>query len=51
MPLVALMALCIAPDLIGFGQSGKSDIEYRFAGTFGISLRSLRTLESRRHSS
>ena len=25
------MAHCIAPDLIGFGQSGKPDIEYRFA--------------------
>jgi haloalkane dehalogenase len=24
------MAHCIAPDLIGFGQSGKPDIEYRF---------------------
>jgi haloalkane dehalogenase len=24
-------ARCIAPDLIGFGQSGKPDIEYRFA--------------------
>jgi haloalkane dehalogenase len=30
-PLVAPMAHCIAPDLIGFGQSGKPDIEYRFA--------------------
>jgi haloalkane dehalogenase len=28
---VAPVALCIAPDLIGFGQSGKPDIEYRFA--------------------
>ena len=25
------MAHCVAPDLIGFGQSGKPDIEYRFA--------------------
>jgi haloalkane dehalogenase len=25
------VAHCIAPDLIGFGQSGKPDIEYRFA--------------------
>ena len=30
-PLVAPMAHCIAPDLIGFGQSGKPDIEYRFS--------------------
>jgi haloalkane dehalogenase len=30
-PLVAPTARCIAPDLIGFGQSGKPDIEYRFA--------------------
>src|SRR6266404_5571354 len=27
----APVAHCIAPDLIGFGQSGKPDIEYRFA--------------------
>jgi haloalkane dehalogenase len=30
-PLVAPAAHCIAPDLIGFGQSGKPDIGYRFA--------------------
>src|ERR1700744_1241434 len=30
LPLVAPVARCIAPDLIGFGQSGKPDIEYRF---------------------
>src|SRR5438874_1345250 len=30
-PLLAPVAHCIAPDLIGFGQSGKPDIEYRFA--------------------
>jgi haloalkane dehalogenase len=30
MPLVAPVAHCIAPDLIGFGQSDKPDIEYRF---------------------
>src|SRR5260370_4015816 len=30
-PLVAPTAYCIAPDLIGFGQSGKPDIDYRFA--------------------
>jgi haloalkane dehalogenase len=29
-PLVAPFGHCIAPDLIGFGQSGKPDIEYRF---------------------
>jgi haloalkane dehalogenase len=29
-PLVAPVAHCIAPDLIGFGQSGKPDIAYRF---------------------
>jgi haloalkane dehalogenase len=28
--LVAPVAHCIAPDLIGFGQSGKPHIEYRF---------------------
>jgi haloalkane dehalogenase len=30
LPRVAPVAHCIAPDLIGFGQSGKPDIEYRF---------------------
>lgn len=30
LPLVAAEAHCIAPDLIGFGQSGKPDIDYRF---------------------
>jgi haloalkane dehalogenase len=30
LPLVAPIAHCIAPDLIGFGQSGKPDIAYRF---------------------
>jgi haloalkane dehalogenase len=30
-PSVAPIAHCIAPDLIGFGQSGKPDIAYRFA--------------------
>jgi haloalkane dehalogenase len=29
-PLVAPVAHCIAPDLVGFGQSGKPDIAYRF---------------------
>lgn len=29
-PLVAEVAHCIAPDLMGFGQSGKPDIDYRF---------------------
>src|SRR5262249_37936714 len=29
-PHVAPVAHCIAPDLIGFGQSGKPDIGYRF---------------------
>src|SRR6516162_4804617 len=29
-PLVAPVGHCIAPDLIGFGQSGKPDMEYRF---------------------
>ena len=28
-PLVADVAHCVAPDLIGFGQSGKPDIAYR----------------------
>jgi haloalkane dehalogenase len=31
MPLVAPVAHCIAPDLIGFGQSGKPGVGYRFA--------------------
>ena len=31
LPLVAPVAHCIAPDFIGFGQSGKPAIEYRFA--------------------
>jgi haloalkane dehalogenase len=30
-PHVAPVSRCIAPDLIGFGQSGKPDIAYRFA--------------------
>ncbi len=29
-PLVAPAGRCIAPDLIGYGQSGKPDIDYRF---------------------
>lgn len=29
-PHVAPFARCIAPDLIGFGESGKPDIDYRF---------------------
>jgi len=31
LPHVAPVAHCVAPDLIGFGQSGKPDIEYRVA--------------------
>jgi haloalkane dehalogenase len=31
LPHVASVAHCIAPDLIGFGQSGKPDVEYRVA--------------------
>ena len=31
LPHVAPVAHCIAPDLIGFGQSGKPAIDYRFA--------------------
>jgi haloalkane dehalogenase len=30
MPHVAPVARCVAPDLIGFGYSGKPDIAYRF---------------------
>src|SRR5207302_8561961 len=30
LPLVAPVAHCIAPDLIGFGGSGKPDVAYRF---------------------
>src|SRR3546814_16232395 len=33
MPLVSEVAYCVAPDLIGFGQSDKPDIAYRFADT------------------
>jgi haloalkane dehalogenase len=58
LPLVAPVAHCIAPDLIGFGQSGKPDIEYRFADhiryldefLYGISMSSSITLESRQRS-
>lgn len=31
LPIVASVGHCIAPDLIGFGQSGKPEIEYSFA--------------------
>jgi haloalkane dehalogenase len=31
LPLLAPVAHAVAPDLIGFGQSGKPDIDYRFA--------------------
>jgi haloalkane dehalogenase len=31
LPPIAPVARCIAPDLIGFGQSGKPNIEYRVA--------------------
>jgi haloalkane dehalogenase len=34
-PHVAEVAHCIAPDLIGFGQSGKPDIAYRFEDHVG----------------
>lgn len=30
-PRIAPVARCIAPDLIGYGQSGKPDVAYRFA--------------------
>ncbi len=30
-PHVAPVTRCVAPDLIGFGKSGKPDIDYRFA--------------------
>jgi haloalkane dehalogenase len=30
MPLVAPVAHCVAPDLIGFGASGKPNVSYRF---------------------
>ncbi|MCK1425520.1 haloalkane dehalogenase [Bradyrhizobium sp. 180] len=35
LPLVAPVAHCIAPDLIGFGESGKPDIAYRFVDHAG----------------
>jgi len=31
MPIVSDVAFCVAPDLIGFGQSGKPDLPYTFA--------------------
>jgi haloalkane dehalogenase len=34
-PHIAPVAYCLAPDLIGFGQSGKPDIAYRFADHVG----------------
>ncbi len=30
-PLVGSVAHCIAPDLVGFGQSGRPNLDYRFA--------------------
>lgn len=30
-PLVESVGHCIAPDLVGFGQSGRPDLDYRFA--------------------
>jgi len=51
LPHVAPVAHCIAPDLIGFGQSGKPDIEYRVADHVRYSMRSSTMLESHRHSS
>ena len=30
LPHIAPFGRCIAPDLIGYGQSGKPDIDYRF---------------------
>ena len=51
LPLVAPVAHCIAPDLIGFGQSGKPDIEYRFADHVRyLTMRSSITPESRQRS-
>jgi haloalkane dehalogenase len=51
MPLVAPVAHCIAPDLIGFGQSGKPGIGYRFADQVRYLDAFLARLESRQHSS
>jgi len=31
LPVVARVAHCVAPDLVGYGRSSKPDIEYRFA--------------------
>ena len=36
LPHVAPVAHCIAPDLIGFGQSGKPNIDYRVADHVGM---------------
>jgi haloalkane dehalogenase len=35
LPHVAAVGRCVAPDLVGFGQSGKPDIGYRFADHAG----------------
>lgn len=44
MPTVSTVARCVAPDLIGFGQSGKPDIEYRFVDHAAYLDRFLREL-------
>ena len=54
LPLAAPVAHCIAPDLIGFGQSGKPDIAYRFEDharylhAFLAKMGSARPISSRR---
>lgn len=45
MPTVSAAAYCIAPDLIGFGQSGKPDIRYGFADHVAYLDRFLTELE------
>lgn len=45
MPAVSTVAWCVAPDLIGFGQSGKPDIQYRFADHVAYLNRFLMELE------
>jgi len=50
-PLVAPIAHCIAPDLIGFGQFGKPDIAYRLPIMSVILMRSLPKQEYRRPTS
>ena len=50
LPLVAPVAHCIAPDLIGFGQSGNPTSSTVLPIMYGTSMRSSIGLESLQHS-